>query len=97
MGMTAKEGATAKYTVVVYTKMIEPGFNVGVARRPAFINVVVDIVETSNPSNSIAKFTIDKVPGGGAMGYDFDSGFRISEGYAKLGKALGSYIAKKIK
>jgi len=29
-----------------------------------------------------------------AMGYDFDTGVRIEESYAKLGKALGAFIAK---
>lgn len=97
-GIVVKDGASdAKFTLIVKTKVIEPGFNVGVVRKSAFINVAVDVVETANPSKPIAQFTIDNVPGGGAMGYDFDSGFRIAEGYAKLGKSLAGYIAKKIK
>jgi len=37
---------------------------------------------------------VDNCPGMDAMGYDFDTGVRIQESYAKLGKALSAYILK---
>ncbi|MDO9254519.1 MAG: hypothetical protein Q7U54_03330 [Bacteroidales bacterium] len=91
----AKEGdADAKYTLLIKTKMIEPGFNVGVVRRPAKIDVEVEISAAGSPENKLAELTIFDVPGADAMGFDFDSGERISEAYAKLGKALAKYIVK---
>lgn len=91
----AKEGdASAKYTILIKTKMIEPGFNVGVVRKSAKIDVVVEISASGSPENKLAELTVYDVPGAAAMGYDFDSGERISEAYAKLGKALAKYIIK---
>jgi hypothetical protein len=91
----AKEGdANAKYTFLIQTKLIEPGFNVGVMRRPAKIDVVVEISATGSPETKLAELTVYDVPGADVMGYDFDSGERISEAYAKLGKALAKYIIK---
>jgi len=83
----------APCTMKVYTTFIEPGFNVGVARKPAYINLEVFFVQDGK---ELAKITIDKSPGSGAMGYDFDTGFRISEAYAKAGKELAKYMRKKV-
>lgn len=97
-GKTAEEGASgAKYTIIIKTTMIEPGFNVGVVRKNASINVSIDVVETLNSSNCISKMSVKNVPGADAMGFDFDSGMRISEAYAKLGKAFGKYVIKNTK
>lgn len=87
--------AGAKYTIVLKTVFTEPGFNVGVARKNASINVVIHFVE-SGTDNIIGVMTMDKIPGRGGMGYDFDTGFRIQEAYAKCGKELGKYLSKKV-
>jgi len=98
IGMVAKEGATdARYTVIIKTVMIEPGFNVGVMRRPARIEVEMIIIETNKPEAKIAEYSVVNIPGSDVMGYDFDSGLRISEAYAKLGKEFAKYIIKNIK
>jgi hypothetical protein len=98
VGMSAKEGATdTRYTVIVKTKMIEPGFNVGVMRRSAKIDVEVAVIETNKPETKIADYSVDNIPGSDAMGFDFDSGLRISEAYAKLGKEFAKLILKSIK
>ena len=85
----------ALYTMIIKTVFTEPGFNVGVMRKDAMINVKVIFVERSNPDNVLAEMTIDKVPGRTAMGYDYDTGLRISEAYAKCGKSLGAFLVKK--
>lgn len=97
LGMEAKpnaEGAT--YTIVLKTIMIDPGFNIGVTRKPAIINVLISIVESNNKKNSVAEILMTKVPGQDAMGFDYDSGLRIAEAYAKCGKSLAKYIGKSI-
>ncbi len=55
------------YKMIVKTIFIEPGFNVGVARKSALINLVVDFVATDDPETILATFTIDKSPGGAAF------------------------------
>jgi hypothetical protein len=87
----------AKYTLIFKTIMTEPGWNVGVARASARIDAEAWIVETSNPSNIIAKITVTNAPGGGAMGYDFDAGYRLQEAYAKSGKEIGQLIVSATK
>ncbi len=82
----------AKYTMIVKTISIEPGWNIGISRKNAEIDLEVWIVETANKSSKLATFTISNVPGGTAFGYDFDTGLRISEAYAKAGKSLGKSL-----
>jgi hypothetical protein len=84
----------AKYTLIVKTPFTEPGYNVGVTKQPSFISLEFSYVETANPSNVISKMTLDYVPGAQAMGFDYDTGTRISESYAKGGKVLGKYLAE---
>jgi len=86
----------AQYTMIVHTTFTEPGYNIGISRAPALINVVITIVETGSRAEQVV-ISVLKSPGNGAMGYDFDAGFRISEAYAKCGKEIGKLIAKKLK
>ncbi len=79
------------YIMNVHTTFIEPGFNVGVARKPASINLEISF---SKGGEELVHIQILKSPGGGAMGYDFDAGFRIAEAYAKAAKSLGKYMTK---
>ncbi|MBK5283831.1 MAG: hypothetical protein JJE25_00375 [Bacteroidia bacterium] len=97
-GHTISQTATdAKYTLIVKTVYTEPGWNVGVMKKPSYVNFVFKIVETADPTKVIAELTLDKVPGSQIMGGDFDAGSRISESYAKSGKMLGKFFADKIK
>jgi hypothetical protein len=94
-GMTAGQDTTGtKYTIILKTTMLDPGYNVGVSRKPAYINVEIDFVANSAPTVNLAKMTMTKVPGQDAMGYDYDTGYRIGEAFAKCGKSLGAYIKK---
>lgn len=82
----------AKYTLIVKTTFVEPGFNVGVMKQAAYVSFEYIYVETANPSNVVAKLSQLKVPGSQAMGYDYDAGSRIAESYAKGGKMLGKFL-----
>lgn len=94
----ADKGLTnAKYTMKVKTTWISPGYNVGVVRRDAYVTAVITVFETANPSNVLISVEYEKAHGDGAMGYDFNSGYRISEGYAKLSKELAFDIKKNTK
>lgn len=87
----------AKYTLILKTTFIEPGFNVGVMKQAAYINVEYIIVETANPSKVVYKSSQKKIPGSQFGGYDFDASTRIAESYAKAGKMFGALLAKSLK
>jgi hypothetical protein len=91
-----KSGKDVESDVVmnVHCTFIEPGYNIGISRKPAAIDFTV---RYKKGETEIAVVTIAKAPGSGAMGYDFDAGFRISEGFAKAGKELGALVGKAIK
>jgi len=95
-GVNCKVGQDleATYTVIFKTSFIEPGFNVGVARKNAYINAEAIFVESANHENVLATVSIENSPGRDAMGYDFDTGYRIQEAYAKAGKELVYFIWK---
>jgi len=94
MAVGGKSGA--KYTLIVKTKFVEPGFNVGVMRKNAAVDFEIDVVESANKSNKVAQIDMAKVPGGQFGGYDFDAGARIAESYAKAGKSLAAFINKSL-
>lgn len=83
-----------KYTLVVKTTKTEPGFNIAITRKNAEIGGEILVVETANPANTVLKLSFDKALGRSFGGYDYDTGFRIQEAYADLGKALGKYMSK---
>ena len=92
---TIKSGpdVEAEITMMVHTTFIEPGYNVGVSRKPAIISLELTFLRGDDP---ILEMTLTKSPGNGAMGQDYDTGYRISEAYAKAGKSLGKYITSKL-
>jgi hypothetical protein len=85
----------AKYMIILETTSTEPGFNVGVMRRPAWISVEIVFVEIANPEKELAKLIIKKaMQKKGAAGFDFDVAYRVEYAYAQCGKQLGKYIYK---
>ncbi|MVT10093.1 hypothetical protein [Chitinophaga tropicalis] len=87
----------AKYTLIFKTTFIEPGFNVGVARKKATMDGEAWIVETADKGKVVAKLSVDKAPGRLAFGADFDTGVRIMESYATAGKQLANFVEKETK
>lgn len=96
-GVVFKEDAdNAKYKMVVHTTFIEPGFNIGITRKDASIDLEVSFVPVDDESNVLSTISITRSPGRTGMGYgDFDLGIRVGEAYAKAGKELGKYLSKK--
>lgn len=85
----------AAYTMKIHTNKIYAGYNVGVVRKNAEIDATVTVYETANPSNVLLEGKYSDVQGYGAMGNDYNSGYRISECYAKLAKNMAGFIIKK--
>lgn len=96
IGLVGTTDGAAGYTLTVHTYYTEPGFNVGVMRKPAYIHVKYTITK-SGSDKIVAEFDQQKIPGADAMGYDFDTGSRIAESYAKAGKEFGKMLSKELK
>src|SRR5690606_38745651 len=62
-GMKGERGIDAEYTLIVKTTFTEPGFNIGITKKAASINVEYIFVETANRDNVLAKFVQNGVPG----------------------------------
>jgi len=88
------EETKEKYTMVVHTKFIEPGYNVGISSGAAVINLEIAIYDASNMNKALAKITLEDVKGGKGQ---FDTASRVGEAYAKAGKELGKFIVKNTK
>lgn len=94
-GIVAGEGKSgAKYTLVVKTTRLEPGWNIGISKYPAFADMVYELKEGGSV---VATIEILNSPGSQFSGYDFDAGTRLAEAYAKSAKTLAGYIAKNAK
>ncbi len=78
----------------VHTIFTEPGFNVGVVRANASVNMDIHIIKGGS---EVAVITIVGAYGGTFGGFDYDTGTRIAESYAVAGKYLGKFLDKKAK
>lgn len=87
----------ADHVMKVKTTFMYAGYNVGVVRKGSKIDAIISVYKKDDPNTLLYSVKYTKAEGNGAMGYDFDSGYRISEAYAKLAKTLAKNIAKKAK
>ncbi len=85
----------ADYTMKVHTTKIYPGYNVGIVRHNAEIDATITVFETGNESNVLFSGSYKDAQGSGAFGNDYNSGYRISECYAKLAKTFAKDLEKK--
>ena len=95
MDLTFKEGAKdAKYTLIVETVWIYPGYDVSVMKQPAKVTTRLKFVTTDDKSNVVLEILSEEAPGD-QYGSNFSNESRIGEGYAKTGKSLAGMILKK--
>ncbi len=90
-----KDKSDAEHTMKIHSTLIYAGYNVGIVRKNAKIDAIITVYETADPDNILFSGKYVNVPGSGAMGYDFNTGYRISEAYAKLAKSFAGLIKKK--
>ncbi|KXX67473.1 hypothetical protein AVL50_25735 [Flammeovirga sp. SJP92] len=91
-----KEGdSNCPYEMHVRTTDTEPGFNVGVMRKNAYISMEISFIEKKTQKVLVLIELLD-ARGRSVQGYDFDTGTRLEEGYAKAGKGLGNFFRKKV-
>ncbi len=89
-----KEVTTAKYTLIVETVWLYPGWDAGVMKQAAKVTTLLKFVETANKSNVLLEITSKEAPGD-QWGNNYSNESRIGEGYAKTGKSLAKMIIKK--
>jgi len=90
----SQDAPDASYEMAVHTTFVEPGYNVGISRRSASINVEITFTEIAT-GNEMAVLSVTNCQGIGAMGFDFDTGYRIQEAYAMLGRSVARYLLKR--
>ncbi|MDR2284921.1 MAG: hypothetical protein LBE37_17030 [Sphingobacterium sp.] len=86
----------AKYTLIVQTEWIYPGWFGGVMAQKAKVSTQLRFVETANRSKSLLTISSDKAPGNIAFVGVPNNNDRMAEGYAKTGKSLAALLQKKL-
>jgi hypothetical protein len=92
VGVAVSEGDNAEITVIVRTTRMEPGFNAGVAKKRAEIDLEYIFVETANKDNIIATVVMTRVLGNDT----FTVSDRLNLAYMGAGASLGGYIKKSL-
>lgn len=83
----------AEYTLRFHVTRLEPGWNIGISRKPAEIDGIAYFGKTG--SEPEANVTINRAPGSQAFGGDYEVSARLKESFAISGKRLGSLLKKK--
>jgi len=92
----SQNNSGAKYTLHVKTTRIEPGWNIGISKYPAFVDLLFTLTETGSTTPLGVAEQLNN-PGAQAMGFDYDSSTRISEAYAKGAKVFAGFLGKQTK
>jgi hypothetical protein len=87
--------AGAKYTLILKTTRTEGGWDGGVVRKPAEIDLELWIVETADNSKVLVKIEFLNVNGMKSHGSDFEMVERIQDAYLYASKIIGDYFAQK--
>lgn len=89
-----EELTEAKYTLIVETVWVFPGWDAGVMKQPAKVTTQLKFVETANRDNVVLEVSSKNAPGD-QWGSSFKNEDRIGEGYAKTGKSFAKMLEKK--
>jgi hypothetical protein len=86
----------SEYEMVINADFIEPGFNVGVARKNSSIDLTCRFIKKADGSE-MAVVIVKDASANNFWGGDFDIGFRVQESFAKAGRELAKFIIKEAK
>lgn len=86
----------AQYRIEINTDFTEPGWNVGVMRQNASIDLSCK-VKNIETGEQVASIKIRNASANNFWGADFTSGYRVQETYAKAGRELAKFFIKKAK
>lgn len=93
---TSENNPNARYTLIVETVWIYPGWYGGVMRQPSKVTTVLKFVETANPDLVLLEITSKEAPGDNYVGIA-NNNDRIAESYAKTSKSLAKLLRRKVK
>jgi len=94
-GISGKNSSSdAPVTLRVETVFVEPGYNIGISRMPAYIDLECTFLDKDG--NEIIRYFIKNAVGASAMGFDYDAGSRLVESYAKGCKMLMKDVTKRL-
>lgn len=82
------------YVVEINTDFTEPGWNVGVMRQNASVDLSCKVKDI-NTGEQVASIRIRNASANNFWGADFTSGYRVQESYAKAGRELAKFFIKK--
>ncbi len=85
-----------KYSFHINTYFTEPGFNIGIMRQNASITLEINIMERET-GDAVARILIENASANSFSGFDFETGFRIQECYAKAGREYAKFLIKNLK
>lgn len=89
------EGLTdAKYTLIVETVWLYPGWDAGIMKQKAKVTTLLKFVETANKDNVLVEVSSKEAPGD-QWGNNYSNESRLGEGYAKTAKSMAKLILKK--
>lgn len=88
--IVAEDNPEFKYTMIVKTTFIEPGFYVGIRSKNSVINLEITFIETAAPDNVLATVKIIKATGGS----NIDQGERVASAYGIAARSFGKYLKK---
>lgn len=86
----------ANYVIEINTDFTEPGWNVGVMRQNASVDLSCKVKNIST-GEQVASIKIRNASANNFWGADFTSGYRVQETYAKAGRELAKFLIKKAK
>ncbi|WP_294199275.1 hypothetical protein [Chryseobacterium endophyticum] len=93
---TSVNNPSAKYTLIVETVWIYPGWFAGIMNQPSKLSTLLKFVETADRSHVLLEIDSKNAPGDNFVGLP-NNNDRISEGYAKTAKTLARMIENKIR
>ncbi|MEI6433990.1 MAG: hypothetical protein WCP32_04030 [Bacteroidota bacterium] len=91
--VAGENNQAAQYTLIIHTTYTEPGWNVGLARNYAHIDMEVSLVETAAKDKPLAIISMDNLKDIGG-GFVFDTGSRLKSCYERAGTNLGKFLIK---
>lgn len=95
-GMALNPDGESKYTFRINTDFTEPGFNVGIVRQNASVTLDVLVIDNET-GEEVACVLIENSSANSFSGFDFDTGYRIQECYAKAGREFAKFLIKTLK
>ncbi len=90
----AEDLSDTKYTLIVETAWLYPGWDAGIMKQPAKVTTNLKFVETANKEKILLEVSSKNAPGD-QWGNNYSNESRVGEGYAKTGKSFAKLILKK--